>query len=141
MITKKPTRPLLNLPKLPRTPPTKETICYHCNKTIESKNDYIIIARKLIIGVVLCFHTDCFNEIAGTEYIEQLNLLEKKCMNCNKKHTTDKLRSGVLCADCESSIPPCDKCQAPMRIRFNRRDNSSFLGCSKYPICKNTRKI
>ena len=31
---------------------------------------------------------------------------------------------------------PCDKCGSPMAVLFNKR--GKFLGCSKYPDCKNT---
>jgi DNA topoisomerase-1 len=37
------------------------------------------------------------------------------------------------------SDPPletCDKCGAPMAVLFNKR--GKFLGCSKYPECRNT---
>ncbi len=33
----------------------------------------------------------------------------------------------------------CDKCGAPMAILFNKR--GKFLGCSKYPECKNTMSV
>jgi superfamily I DNA and/or RNA helicase len=35
----------------------------------------------------------------------------------------------------------CEKCGAPMAIRFNRRRMSRFLGCSKYPECCFTRPL
>ena len=35
----------------------------------------------------------------------------------------------------------CEKCGAPMQIRFNPRRKSRFLGCSKYPDCKFTRPL
>jgi len=34
---------------------------------------------------------------------------------------------------------PCDKCGAPMELRFWK--GRSFLGCSRYPECKNTRNL
>ena len=33
----------------------------------------------------------------------------------------------------------CDKCNAPMAILFNKR--GKFLGCSRYPECKNTMSV
>jgi ssDNA-binding Zn-finger/Zn-ribbon topoisomerase 1 len=33
----------------------------------------------------------------------------------------------------------CDKCGAPMAVLFNKR--GKFLGCSKYPECKNTMGV
>ena len=33
----------------------------------------------------------------------------------------------------------CDRCERPMQVRFNRF--GSFLGCSGYPKCRNTRAI
>jgi len=34
---------------------------------------------------------------------------------------------------------PCDKCGAPMELRYWK--GSSFLGCSNYPECKNTKNL
>ena len=39
----------------------------------------------------------------------------------------------------ELSEEKCEKCGSPMRILFNKR--GKFLGCSKYPECKNTTPI
>ncbi len=49
-----------------------------------------------------------------------------------------KAESGMrsLKQDPVLSEIPCDKCGAPMAVLFNKR--GKFLGCSKYPECKNT---
>ncbi|BCT91033.1 membrane protein [Lysobacter helvus] len=38
-----------------------------------------------------------------------------------------------------SKQPECPKCGASMVQRANRKTGESFLGCSKYPVCKGTR--
>lgn len=35
----------------------------------------------------------------------------------------------------------CEKCGAPMAIKFNPKRKSHFLGCSKYPDCRFTRPL
>jgi len=35
----------------------------------------------------------------------------------------------------------CEKCGAPMKITFNRKTKSRFLGCSQYPKCRFTRSL
>jgi DNA topoisomerase-1 len=42
-------------------------------------------------------------------------------------------------AETEASKETCDKCGAPM-VLLNIRNNR-FLGCSKYPKCKNTKSL
>jgi ssDNA-binding Zn-finger/Zn-ribbon topoisomerase 1 len=37
--------------------------------------------------------------------------------------------------------PKCPKCESPMNVRVNRAEGTEFLGCSKYPDCKGTRKV
>jgi DNA topoisomerase-1 len=39
----------------------------------------------------------------------------------------------------ELSDKTCDKCGAPMAVLYNKR--GKFLGCSKYPECKNTMSL
>ena len=39
----------------------------------------------------------------------------------------------------ELSSITCDKCNAPMAVLFNKR--GKFLGCSRYPECKNTMPV
>ena len=41
-----------------------------------------------------------------------------------------------LKSDPELSDIKCDKCGSPMAVLYNKR--GKFLGCSKYPDCKNT---
>lgn len=41
-----------------------------------------------------------------------------------------------LKSDPELTDIKCDKCQSPMAVLYNKR--GKFLGCSKYPECKNT---
>ena len=50
----------------------------------------------------------------------------------------EKAESGMrsLKQDPVLSEIKCDKCGAPMAVLFNKR--GKFLGCSKYPECKNT---
>lgn len=36
---------------------------------------------------------------------------------------------------------PCPSCGAPMVERINSINLSSFLGCSRYPECRETRKV
>jgi ssDNA-binding Zn-finger/Zn-ribbon topoisomerase 1 len=40
-----------------------------------------------------------------------------------------------------SNDPQCPKCEGPMNVRVNRQEGTEFLGCSKYPECKGTRKV
>jgi len=40
-----------------------------------------------------------------------------------------------------SEEPKCPKCESPMNVRVNRQEGTEFLGCSKYPECKGTRKV
>lgn len=35
----------------------------------------------------------------------------------------------------------CPECGGEMVSRLNRRDNSRFWGCQKYPECKGTRSV
>jgi len=35
----------------------------------------------------------------------------------------------------------CDKCGSPMSTRTNKKDNSTFLSCTNYPKCYNTKSI
>jgi len=37
--------------------------------------------------------------------------------------------------------PTCPRCAAPMILRTNRRDQSRFWGCPKYPSCKGARNV
>ena len=39
----------------------------------------------------------------------------------------------------QTAIPPCEKCGAPMAMKAGRF--GKFLGCSKYPDCKNIRNL
>jgi ssDNA-binding Zn-finger/Zn-ribbon topoisomerase 1 len=36
---------------------------------------------------------------------------------------------------------PCPKCGRPMVVRQNRANGSRFMGCSNYPICRETAPI
>ena len=35
----------------------------------------------------------------------------------------------------------CERCGAPMMRRIRKRDGKPFLGCSKFPYCRNTREM
>ena len=35
----------------------------------------------------------------------------------------------------------CDKCGSPMSTRINKKDNSTFLSCTNYPKCYNTKSV
>jgi len=35
----------------------------------------------------------------------------------------------------------CEKCGAPMATRINKKKGEKFLGCSKYPSCKNVKSL
>ena len=35
-----------------------------------------------------------------------------------------------------ASVPRCPKCGATMRLRYRRKDDAPFYGCSRYPKCK-----
>jgi DNA topoisomerase-1 len=35
----------------------------------------------------------------------------------------------------------CDKCGSPMSTRTNKKDNSTFLSCTNWPRCNNTKSI
>jgi len=35
----------------------------------------------------------------------------------------------------------CDKCGSPMSTRTNKKDNSTFLSCTNWPKCNNTKSI
>ena len=48
---------------------------------------------------------------------------------------SDEIVREILAADGEE----CEKCGKPMQVRFNRL--GSFLGCTGYPECKNTRSL
>ncbi len=39
----------------------------------------------------------------------------------------------------EEDPPPCPRCERPMHLARNRRDDSTFWGCSQYPDCKGRR--
>jgi DNA topoisomerase-1 len=48
---------------------------------------------------------------------------------------SDEIVREILAAEGET----CDRCGRPMQVRFNKF--GSFLGCSGYPDCRNTRPI
>lgn len=48
---------------------------------------------------------------------------------------SDEIVNEILEAEGET----CDRCERPMQVRFNKF--GSFLGCSGYPGCRNTRPI
>ena len=48
---------------------------------------------------------------------------------------SDEIVREILAAEGET----CDLCSRPMQVRFNKL--GSFLGCSGYPECKNTRSL
>jgi hypothetical protein len=35
----------------------------------------------------------------------------------------------------------CERCGAPMKIRKRRKDGHRFLGCSRFPRCRNARDL
>lgn len=51
------------------------------------------------------------------------------------KGAVDEIMREISAADGEA----CDKCGASMLVKWNKRGR--FLGCSKYPECRNTRSI
>jgi len=53
----------------------------------------------------------------------------------------EKAETGMksLKANPELSDQECEKCGSPMAVLYNKR--GKFLGCSKYPDCKNTRPV
>ena len=53
----------------------------------------------------------------------------------------EKAETGMvsLKANPELSEIKCDKCGSPMAVLYNKR--GKFLGCSKYPDCKNTMPV
>lgn len=84
--------------------------------SMEADLDRIESGEKKWEGVVRTFH-DVF--------IADLAKAEKAMTNIKLNPTlSDKL---------------CDKCGAPMAILFNKR--GKFLGCSKYPECRNTMSM
>ncbi|MBI5364358.1 MAG: type I DNA topoisomerase, partial [Planctomycetes bacterium] len=81
--------------------------------SMEADLDRIESGEKKWAGVVKVFH-DVF--------ISDLDKAEKAMTNIKTNPTL--------------SDKKCDKCGAPMAVLYNKR--GKFLGCSKYPECRNT---
>jgi len=84
--------------------------------SMELDLDRIESGEKKWVGVVKTFHDVFASDLAKAE----------------KAMTNLKLNPKL-------SDKTCDKCGAPMAVLFNKR--GKFLGCSKYPECRNTMSM
>ncbi|MEM7305849.1 MAG: type I DNA topoisomerase [Planctomycetota bacterium] len=92
-----------------------------------------------------------FDDLINTEFtsmmesnLDRIEAGERKWAEVVKEFNTpflrdlEKAEKGMksLKENPELSEIACDKCGAPMAVLYNKR--GKFLGCSKYPDCKNT---
>jgi DNA topoisomerase-1 len=97
-----------------------------------------------------------FAEIMDTEFTSQMEqrlddieetredwvgLLEKFYGPFEKSLEDAMGAMKALNEDPEKTDIDCDKCGAKMVKMYNKRDLSRFLGCEKYPECKNTKPL
>lgn len=50
-------------------------------------------------------------------------------------------KSRLLAMRGKKTARPCPECRAMMVVRQNRRDETFFLGCNRYPDCQHTEEI
>ena len=53
--------------------------------------------------------------------------------------TTARARLATMVG--KKTAKPCPECGAVMVIRKNRRDDNFFLGCNRFPDCRNTMEL
>jgi len=86
-------------------------------------NDFSVIIDSLIEDFNELFPQQIFTNYNNKE--DLLSLIDKYCF-----------RDPDKCPICGSLM----KLRTPRRTRRNYRDDYTFLGCSKFPKCKGTRK-
>ena len=82
----------------------------------------------------------CKNKLREPKTLAEFQQLEGD-LKLQKKLQVKKVMNTLAIKAEEKGGKICPTCGADMKVRKNKKDNSSFWGCTNYPQCKTTRNI
>ena len=90
------------------------------------------------LSLVTCLA--CKHQLNNPDVLAEFSKLERETKVEEKKFVRAAVNILAVKAE-EKGSKICLVCAADMKVRKNKKDGSSFWGCSNYPDCKATRKI
>ncbi len=104
-----------------------------------------VVTDQLVEHFSRIINTEFTSEMEGD--LDKIEAAKAKWVNVVKRfykvfeEELDKASTKMKNIKTEGKLSDmkCDKCESPMRELFNKR--GKFLGCSKYPECKNTMPV
>lgn len=97
------------------------------------------IKKKLNCEIFFPYICDCGGKVI-TIYSSTYKYFFAKCTSCKQDYELGIVkRTGI--SYFKNYYFTCDKCGSKYKLNHNSKTDKIFLGCSKYPECKNTKKV
>lgn len=98
-----------------------------------------VVRIRDFVRYIKSFQTPIIRDNQVSEILSLINRCAATVSNAQKARHVTNLRRGKLPASTDIDPPACPRCGAIMLPRTNRKDQSQFWGCPKYPACRGIR--